>query len=94
MLAILKVDVVDCVSHVSAPITRLVALEVGTPALSEAHLRTEGFLSSRSLQREELLATCHLLAPGAYSTTRWDIRRVCQQKNSLVTLSRNKLSHM
>jgi hypothetical protein len=80
VLAVLKVDVVDCVSHVSAPVTRLVALEVGTPALSEAHLRTERLLTSRSLQREQLFAARHLLAPGAHSTARWDARRVCQQK--------------
>lgn len=50
MLAVLEVYVVDGVSDVSAPVAGFVPLEVGSPALGKAYLRTERFLSSRCLQ--------------------------------------------
>jgi hypothetical protein len=43
VVPVLEVYIVDGVSRVSAPITRLVALEAGAPTLREAHFRTEGF---------------------------------------------------
>lgn len=93
MFAVLEVDVVDRVSHVSAPVTSLVPLEVGTPALSEAHLRTERFLSSRRLQREQVLAARYLLTPRAHGTARWDARRICEHMSPGYTSAVRKATH-
>jgi len=76
VFAVLEVDVIDRVPNVSAPVACLVPLEVGTPALSEAHLGTERLLPVRCLQREKLLVACYLLAPGANCATRRDARRI------------------
>ena len=85
MLAVLKVHVVDGVSHVAAPVARLVALEVGSATLREAHLGAKGLLSCRCLEREQLLVARDLLAPRAHGAACWHVRGVCKTDHKLNT---------
>lgn len=86
VFAVLEVNVVYGVSDVSTPVAGFVPLEVGTPALGEAHFRTERFLSSRCLQWEHLLVARHLLAPGAHCASSRNARRICGNTGASETI--------